>query len=61
MLIIVPLKILCNHGITEGEIFDKSAELSLKAGMPEPKAVILIHIDEIYSLAPGPMAGKKIG
>ena len=47
--------------ITEGEIYDKSAELSLKAGMPKPKAVILIHIDEIYSLKPGPMAGKKIG
>jgi len=47
--------------ILEGEIYDKSAELSLKAGMPKPKAVILIHIDEIYSLKPGPMAGKKIG
>lgn len=47
--------------ITGGEIYDKSAELSLKAGMPKPKAVILIHIDEIYSLKPGPMAGKKIG
>jgi predicted pyridoxine 5'-phosphate oxidase superfamily flavin-nucleotide-binding protein len=47
--------------ITEGEIYDKSAELSLKAGMPKPKAVILIHIDKIYCLKPGPMAGKKIG
>ena len=47
--------------IVEGEIYDKSAELSLKAGMPKPKAIILIHIDEIYSLKPGPMAGKKIG
>jgi uncharacterized protein len=45
---------------TEGEIFERSAELSLKAGMPRPKAVILIHIEEIYSLKPGPMAGKKI-
>jgi predicted pyridoxine 5'-phosphate oxidase superfamily flavin-nucleotide-binding protein len=47
--------------IIDGEIYDKSAELSLKVGMPKPKAVILIHIDEIYSLKPGPMAGKKIG
>jgi hypothetical protein len=47
--------------ITGGEIFDNSAELSLKAGMPKPKAVILIHIDEIHSLKPGPMAGKRIG
>jgi predicted pyridoxine 5'-phosphate oxidase superfamily flavin-nucleotide-binding protein len=34
--------------------------MSLKAGMPRPKAVILIHIDEIFSLKPGPMAGSKI-
>lgn len=47
--------------ITEGEVYNKSAELSLKAGMPKPKAVILIHINEIYSLKPGPTAGKKIG
>jgi uncharacterized protein len=46
--------------ITEGGIYDRSAEMSLKAGMPRPKAVILIHIDEIHSLKPGPMAGKKI-
>jgi len=47
--------------ITEGEIYDKSAELSLKAGMPKLRAVVLIHIDEIYSLKPGPMAGRRIG
>jgi predicted pyridoxine 5'-phosphate oxidase superfamily flavin-nucleotide-binding protein len=47
--------------LTSGEIYEKSAEMSLKAGMPKPKAVILIHIDEIHSLKPGPMAGKKIG
>lgn len=47
--------------LTDGEIYERSAEMSLKAGMPKPKAVILIHIDEIYSLKPGPMAGKRIG
>jgi uncharacterized protein len=46
--------------LVEGEIYDKSAEMSVKAGMSRPKAVILIHIDEIHSLKPGPMAGKKI-
>lgn len=45
---------------TEGDLYEKSAEMSLKAGMPKPKAVILVHIEEIYSLKPGPMAGKKI-
>lgn len=47
--------------ITEGELYEKSAEMSLKAGMPKPKAVILLHVEEIHSLKPGPMAGKKIG
>ena len=47
--------------LTEGPVYDKSAEMSLKAGMPKPKAVILVHIEEIHSLKPGPMAGKKIG
>ncbi|WP_297094726.1 pyridoxamine 5'-phosphate oxidase family protein [uncultured Draconibacterium sp.] len=47
--------------VTEGELYEKSAEMSQKAGMPKPKAVILLHIEEIHSLKPGPMAGKKIG
>lgn len=47
--------------LTEGPVYEKSAEMSLKAGMPKPKAVILVHIEEIHSLKPGPMAGKKIG
>ncbi|HYW96814.1 MAG TPA: pyridoxamine 5'-phosphate oxidase family protein [Bacteroidales bacterium] len=46
--------------LISGEVYDKSAEMSMKAGMPKPKAVILIHIEEIHSLKPGPMAGKKI-
>ena len=47
--------------LTSGEIYEKSAEMSLKAGMPKPKAVVLLHIEEIHSLKPGPLAGKKIG
>jgi predicted pyridoxine 5'-phosphate oxidase superfamily flavin-nucleotide-binding protein len=39
--------------------YDKSAEMSLKEGMPKPKAVILVHITEIHSLKPGSMAGKN--
>ena len=46
--------------IVSGDIYEKAAEASLKANMPKPKAVILIHIDEIFSLKPGPGAGKKI-
>jgi uncharacterized protein len=46
---------------TEGELYERAAEMSLKMGMPKPKAVIVVHIDEIHTLKPGPMAGKKIG
>jgi len=46
--------------LSEGEIYEQASELSLKNGMPKPKATILIHIDEIHSLKPGPGAGKKI-
>lgn len=46
--------------LTDGEIYEKAAEMSMKAGMPKPIAVILVHIDEIYTLKPGPMAGKRI-
>jgi predicted pyridoxine 5'-phosphate oxidase superfamily flavin-nucleotide-binding protein len=45
---------------TEGPVYEKSAELSLKAGMQKPKAVILVRIEEIHSLKPGPTAGKRI-
>lgn len=47
--------------LTSGEIYEKTAEMSLQAGMPKPKAAVLVRIDEIHSLKPGPMAGKKIG
>ena len=46
--------------LTSGELYEKTAEMSLKAGMPKPVAVVLVKIDEIHSLKPGPMAGKRI-
>ena len=55
-------RFLCTPTVmTDGEIYERSAEMSLKNGMPKPKAVILLHINEIHSLKPGPLAGKKIG
>lgn len=48
------------EAITEGEIYDQAAAMSKAAGMPQPVAVILIHIEEIHTLKPGPMAGKRI-
>lgn len=45
---------------SSGEIYEKAAALSEKNGMRPPKAVVLIHIEEIHSLKPGPTAGKKI-
>jgi uncharacterized protein len=45
---------------SSGDNYEKAAALSEQRGMPRPKAVVLIHIEEIHSLKPGPMAGKKI-
>lgn len=45
---------------TSGENYEKAAGLAEQRGMARPKAVVLIHIEEIHSLKPGPMAGKKI-
>lgn len=47
--------------LTDGAIYEKAAEASVNANLPKPKAVVLIHIDEIHSLKPGPGAGKRIG
>ena len=44
-----------------GELYEQAAAMSAKLGMPKPYAVVVIHISEINSLKPGPMAGKKIG
>ncbi len=46
--------------LTSGDVYEQASEASVKAGMPKPKAAILIRIDEIHSLKPGPGAGKKI-
>ncbi len=35
-----------------GELYEQSAAMSVKIGMPKPKAVAVIHISEIHSLKP---------
>ncbi|MCF8232726.1 MAG: hypothetical protein K9J27_11110 [Bacteroidales bacterium] len=52
--------ILRSKVITEGEIYEKATEMSEKAGMRRPIAVILVNIEKIYSLKPGLNAEKKI-
>ncbi len=44
-----------------GELFEQAAAMSAKMGLPKPRAVVVVNIDEIHSLKPGPFAGKKIG
>lgn len=46
--------------LVSGKIYDKAAEFSLSKGMPKPKAVILLHIEKVYTLKAGPEAGKLI-
>ena len=43
-----------------GELYDQAAAMSAKMGFRKPIAVVIVHITEIQSLKPGPMAGKKI-
>jgi predicted pyridoxine 5'-phosphate oxidase superfamily flavin-nucleotide-binding protein len=45
---------------SSGELYEQAAAMSEKAGMRKPLAVILVHINEIHSLKPGPAAGKKL-
>ena len=46
--------------IDSGEVYEAAAAMAEKNGRRRPKAVIVVHIDEIHSLKPGPGAGKKI-
>ena len=43
-----------------GELYDAAAANSAKLGRSKPFAVAVINISEIYSLKPGPTAGKRI-
>ena len=43
-----------------GELYDNAVAMSAKMGFSKPLAVVVIHISEIHSLKPGPMAGRKI-
>lgn len=44
-----------------GALYEQAVVMSAKLGMPKPYAVVVITIEEIHSLKPGPTAGKKIG
>ena len=44
----------------EGELFEQAAAMSEKMGMRRPMGIVIINIEEIHSLKPGPTAGKKI-
>ena len=46
--------------VTDGNLYDEATEISQKMHLPKPYAVIVIHIEEIHSLKPGVVAGKKI-
>jgi predicted pyridoxine 5'-phosphate oxidase superfamily flavin-nucleotide-binding protein len=43
-----------------GDLYEQSAAMSVKMGLPKPRAIVVVNIIEIHSLKPGPMAGKKI-
>ena len=47
---------------TSDKIFDEGIKM-VKAAEPEliPKGAVIINVDSIYSISPGPDAGKQIG
>ncbi|MDR1873284.1 MAG: pyridoxamine 5'-phosphate oxidase family protein [Deltaproteobacteria bacterium] len=49
--------------LTSGPLYETVAKKLKDAGLglPDPKYVVKIAVEEIYSLSPGPEAGKKIG
>jgi predicted pyridoxine 5'-phosphate oxidase superfamily flavin-nucleotide-binding protein len=44
----------------DGDLYEQTVAMSQKAGMPKPRAIIVVNITEIHSLKLGPTAGKKI-
>ncbi len=46
--------------LTEGEVYEQAAEMSVKMGRLKPAAVVLVHLEQIHSLKPGPGAGKPV-
>ena len=46
--------------LDNGELFDMAAAMSQKMNLPKPYAVVIVNIETIYSLKPGPTAGQKI-
>jgi hypothetical protein len=46
---------------TSGKFFDEGVKM-VKVAEPEltPKSVVIINVDPIYSISPGPNAGKQI-
>jgi predicted pyridoxine 5'-phosphate oxidase superfamily flavin-nucleotide-binding protein len=43
-----------------GILYDQAAEMAAKLNFNKPLAVIVVSIEEIHSLKPGPFAGKRI-
>ncbi len=43
-----------------GVLYEQSAAMAVKMGMPKPHGVVVVEITEIHSLKPGPTAGKVI-
>ena len=54
-------RFLCRAELqTSGELYEEAKQVSLKTLGRAPVGVVLLHIEEIHSLKPGPGAGKRI-
>lgn len=48
------------EAFTEGEYYDACVKFAEETGGKTPKAAVVLHIEEIYTLKIGPDAGKRI-
>lgn len=48
--------------MTSGKIYEKTVEAIKNAPMdlPKPHAAVVIKVEKVYNLAPGPEAGKRV-
>lgn len=54
-------RFICTPDVLEsGPAYEMAAEKAAGMGMPKPYAVVILRIEEIHSLKPGPTAGKRI-
>ena len=46
--------------VTEGPLYEEAAAFSIAGGRPAPKAIVLLHVQKVFTLKAGPQAGQEL-